>query len=355
MLYKRWNILIIEDSKDDLELYSRLLNKIFKDCIIDHCCLLDHAIKAIKSTQYNLILLDYNLPDMTGLDLIRAIKLAGIDLLCPIVALTGQGNEDVAVEFMRLGASDYIPKDKISLESLSNSINKSFNAFRTKQIEREKQEELYRFVHTIAHDLKGPLGRIGAYANLLAKRPENIGSKYVQNIQEDSIYMVEFIDNLLLYAESGRSSAEKTEVDLNLVVEKSLKNLELEIASRDAVIKADSLPIVLGDKISLVQLFQNLISNSIKYCEQRPWIEISSEFKTNHMIVSLADNGIGIAKDKIKDVFKPFTRIANDLGKSGLGLGLALCETIANQHGAIIDLIPRKDGGTKANIVFAKI
>jgi signal transduction histidine kinase len=355
MHIKKLNILIIEDSPDDVELYTRHLNKIFSFCDIEHASMAEDGIRLLKIKRYDLVLLDYNLPSMNGVDFMRTINLANNILSFPIIALTGQDNTNIAVEFMRLGVSDYIPKNEISFESMSRSIHNALENFHIKQIEHEKQLELYRFAHTIAHDLKAPLGRIGAYSNLLAKKYKNLECKYIDNIQEDSHYMVEFLDNLLLYAESGRSDIAKTQVDLNLVVEKSIRNLELEIANRDAVIKIGNLPKIYGDNLSLTQLFQNLISNSIKYCQMRPEIEISSETRSGYKLVSLMDNGIGIAKNKIKEAFKPFSRIANDLGRSGLGLGLALCETIAQQHSATIDLMPRKDGGTKANIVFAKI
>jgi hypothetical protein len=276
-----------------------------------------------------------------------------LDLACPIIALTGQGNEKVAVEFMRLGVADYISKNDISFESLSHVIYKAIENFHKKVVEREKQLESFRFAHTVAHDLKSPLGRVASYSKLIAQKHPEIAPQYLQNIQEDVQYMTDFLDNLLLYAEAGRSVPEKTEVDLDFVVQKSLRNLELEIAAKNVLLDVSRLPIILGNKISLIQLFQNLISNSIKYCVERPVIRISAEIQNTYAVIMVTDNGIGIKPEMSREVFKPFTRLANKLDTSGLGLGLALCKTIAKQHEATIELKPSASGeGSNVAITF---
>jgi signal transduction histidine kinase len=346
------DVLIIEDSKEDIELYSRLLKKIFI-CNIETHSIAENAMEAIKKKQYDIILLDYHLPSMNGVDFLHTMNLMNLDPACPIIALTGQGSEKVAVEFMRLGVADYIQKNDISFETLSHAIYTALENFHKKVVERERQLESFRFAHTVAHDLKSPLGRVASYSRLVAKKYPGIDSGYIQNIQEDVQYMTDFLDNLLLYAEAGRAMPEKTEVDLDFVVQKSMKNLELEILAKNVLLNVSHLPTILGNKIALIQLFQNLISNSIKYCLQRPIIHISAEIQNTYAVVMVADNGIGIKPEMSKEVFKPFTRLANKLDAPGVGLGLALCKTIARQHEATIELAPCASGeGANIAITF---
>lgn len=356
MQKKNISILVIEDSIDDLELYSRLLSKIFNNPNIGECLSADEGREAIKDNNYDLILLDYNLPGINGLDFVKSINQMDLELVPPIIALTGQGNEKIAVEFMRLGVCDYILKSDISKESLSFAINKALESSYNAKIEHEKRLEQARFAHTVAHDLRAPLGRIAAYSKMIQSKEQ--GSpicKYVQNIKEDSKYMIDFLDNLLAYAEAGRSGATKDKVDLNDIVQQSMHNLEIEIKSRDAAVSFEELPQIYGNSISLVQLFQNIISNALKYTKEKPVIEVTSEVNNDSAIITVKDNGIGIDPEQSGAILEPFTRLSNDLDASGLGLGLALCKTIIKQHMADIKICPSSKGGTEVSLIFPKI
>ena len=346
---KMLNIAIIEDSVDDYELYERKLSSIFENFNISHYISPCKALEEMKAKSYDLILLDYQLPEMSGIDFLNNLYQQHCTLPCPIIALTGQGNEGVAVEIMKLGVQDYITKDNISLESLSKSIYRAFHKFNLKRLESEKKSELLLFAHTVAHDIKAPLGRISSYANLLKI---NINEKFIDNIIEDSAYIASFLDSLLCFAELGRSVVKKSEIDLALIVEQAIKNLEIDIKNRKAKITVSKLPIIYGDKVCLIQLFQNLISNSLKYCVRNPLIKISAETKNNFVIVNVTDNGIGILKKMAKKIFKPFVRVANGFDTSGIGLGLALCDLIAKQHQGKINAYPQKTGGTIFSVIF---
>ncbi len=344
-------ILIIEDSLDDVELYTRTLNKIV-DAHITTCNTPNEALEVIKNKPLDLILLDYNLPQMNGVDLLHELKKETVSLPCPVIALTGQGNEHVAVSFMKLGVSDYLPKSKVSAETLSIAIYRAMDRFNMKKMEKEKQVERIRFAHTVAHDLKAPLGRISSYVRLLSKKVPDEANHYLQNIKDDAAYMTSFLSNLLFYAEMGRSSLAKDQVDLQYAVERALNNLEIEIKARNAEIRLTNLPFIEGDLISLTQLFQNLIANSLKYCEKTPFIEIDALVDHDRLMVSVKDNGIGIDKKASKKAFEPFSRLDTKLNVEGIGLGLALCKTIAKQHHAKIEIEPNTPSGTTVMISF---
>ena len=350
--YSNYNILIIEDSIDDLELYERIIKKTF-NCAVTHFGVAEKAIESLEQgNQYDLILVDYNLPGIDGIDFLKLIRQRKIDPRCPVIVLTGQGNEEIAINFMRLGITDYIQKNHINFDSLSSAMQNALEKYQIKKIRQEKHKELLFFAHTLAHDLKSPISRMQSYCRLLKLKTQK-QSSYIENIEEDANFLMKFIDKLLVYAEFGRSPAEKQEVDLNTVLQKSITNLETDIAGRNATINiAGGLPTINGSEVSLIQLFQNIISNSIKYSVKNPVIEITPSIQNNTAVISIMDNGIGIPEDEVMNIFKPFTRVQNMIEAPGTGLGLALVKTIADQHHATIDIASRQEGGTRFDITF---
>lgn len=350
---EKLNILIIEDSQDDYELCSRTLDKIF-DCTSLNIRSAAKALELLTTQQFDLILLDYNLPDMNGLEFLKELKARGHTPTGPIIILTGQGNEEVAVNFLKLGASDYIIKGNISVQSLSRSIQNALTNFQAFKLANEKQQELYRFAQTITHDLRGPLGRINAYCKLSTKvaTANEMLTKFIDNIDNDALHCMNFLDALFNYAEIGRSKAKMQAVNLNEVLDRSIKNLELDISENNASVSAQNMPEVYGDNMALTQLFQNLISNSIKYSDQKPQIEICAEPDKDYINIFLKDNGIGIPVEMANEVFKPFTRLKTGSDRKGIGLGLALCKTIIEQHNGSIEIRENIGGGTIFQIKF---
>lgn len=344
-------IIIIEDSIDDVELYSRILKKIW-DARILHFSTAEDAIEPLKTEEYDLILLDYNLPKISGVDFLKHLIELEVNLRAPVIALTGIGNEKIAVEFMRLGVTDYLPKSDVNPDNLKKVVGNALTKFFHKKLESEKQEELALFAHTVAHDLKGPLGRITSYARLLSKKTEEKYSKYTTNIIDDASYMTDFLDHLMLYAETGRSNIDMYEVDIQDIIDQAIQNLEIQIKEKHAEIRYSALGNVIGSKIALIQLFQNLISNSIKYSLKEPRITITYQEEENGILISFTDNGIGIPPEMAEKALKPFNRIPNSLNEKGTGLGLALCDKIVKQHHGQITINTPEQGGTRFNISF---
>ena len=349
-------ILIIEDSFDDFEFYSRLLRKTCS-ARIDHCLSSEEALQVLgegNKIEYDIILLDYNLPGMNGMDFLH--EFMSNDNICksPVIVLTGQGDEEAAVEFMKLKVSNYLNKGTLTDKILLDAINKAREQFECEKIEEKKQAERLLFAHTLAHDLKNPIVRIQAYARLAQKNQKNVG-QYLQNIGADAEYLHEFISKLLSYAEFGRRSEQMKKIKLDQVIQKSMDLLEVPIKQKQAKIKvsfsSDDV-FVAGSYVALIQLFQNLLSNSIKYCNKKPSIDIHWETTKNNVVVIIKDNGLGIPKAFSSKVFEPFFRIADNCGSKGTGLGLSIVKSIVEQHDASIKILHPTKGGTQFKISF---
>ena len=149
--------------------------------------------------------------------------------------------------------------------------------------------------------------------------------------------MTMMIEDLLKYSRVGRQEKEIKEVDCKEVLKDTLKNLKILIEERKVKIFMGKLPVVLGYQTLLIQLFQNLIVNAIKFCDAEiPVIHIKSVEKETDWQFEIDDNGIGIEEEFQDRIFHIFKRIDRENKYTGTGIGLALCKKIVEQHGGTI-------------------
>ena len=209
---------------------------------------------------------------------------------------------------------------------------------------RAQTEELRRsnlrmeeFAYTVAHDLREPLHAMSAYTELLAKTLtlNDETRQMFKFLAEGTSRMSLLVTDLLSFASTGMHAPPRM-VDLNYAFEEASKNLALEIQQSGAVVTAANLPSVLTDETHLIVLFQNLISNAIKYRrEEAATIHLSAEQNGANLVVKVRDNGLGIASESCARVFLPFIRLANRK-IPGTGLGLAVCKKIVEGFGGTI-------------------
>lgn len=216
-------------------------------------------------------------------------------------------------------------------------------------------EDLQRFAFIASHDLQEPLRMIAVYTQLLIKRyPNDVDSQvmtFVDNIVGGTKRMRELLEDLLAYTEIGTAPEQPFEaVDLNLVLEKVIQNLKISIDESGATVTACRLPVISAYKQHFVALFQNLISNAIKYrSEQPPRIDISVEDADGRMRFAVADNGVGIDPEYHSKIFVAFKRLH---GKSipGTGIGLAICQRVVERYGGRISV--QSETGKGATFFF---
>ncbi|MEG4290463.1 PAS domain S-box protein [Microcoleus sp. C2C3] len=198
--------------------------------------------------------------------------------------------------------------------------------------------ELEQFSYVASHDLQAPLSTIAGYAQLLEKRCHNQldaqGNKFIRNIVNSCGRMQALIDDLLEYSRVGRSEKPFDMIDCNLVFEDACANLQLAIRQDRASVTRGDLPRVRGDSFQLLQLFQNLIGNAIKYrSSEAPMVRVSASRQGDSWVFSVQDNGIGIAEQYHPRIFQLFQRLHSQKQYSGTGIGLAICQRIVARHG----------------------
>jgi signal transduction histidine kinase len=212
-------------------------------------------------------------------------------------------------------------------------------------------KELEQFAYVASHDLQEPLRMVSSYVQLLAERYrdqlDDKAQKFIHYAVDGANRMQVLIQDLLGFSRVSTRGLAFAPVDCNCIVEEACENLQTSIGVAGAVITSDKLPVVIGDKVQLVQIFQNLFTNSIKFCVNRPpTIHVRAESSDGKWLFSVQDNGIGIDKKYADKIFVIFQRLHTREEYPGTGIGLALCKRIVERHGGEIWFESEEGRGT---------
>ncbi|MBV8069789.1 MAG: PAS domain S-box protein [Acidobacteriaceae bacterium] len=206
---------------------------------------------------------------------------------------------------------------------------------------RRANEDLEQFAYSASHDLQEPIRNVSIYSEIVARRYHSVldadGQQFLQFIREGGRRLSTLVQDLLAYTRASMADLTETPVESSAVLHKSLANLSEAIRETDAKITCDPLPRVYMGEAHLEQLFQNLISNALKYrSAERPHVHITAASRGALWCFSVQDNGIGIDpryKDRIFGVFK---RLHHDRDYTGTGIGLAICQRVVERYGGRI-------------------
>jgi PAS domain S-box-containing protein len=209
---------------------------------------------------------------------------------------------------------------------------------RTKQLE-DANKELESFSYSISHDLRSPLRHIGGFVDLLIKNSssqlDETGLRYLKIIAESSGEMGKLIDALLTFSRLGRADLKGTTIDSKQIVENVIKTFSEELAGRNVEINISGLPDAMGDEELINQVWVNLISNAIKYSQnkEKAVIEIGGKIEDDKTIFHIKDNGAGFDMKYADKLFGVFQRLHKAKDFEGIGIGLANVNRIIVRHG----------------------
>ena len=236
----------------------------------------------------------------------------------------------------------YVVITDLSDQKHHEELKKAYEEIEKRTLDFERSnEDLKHFAYVASHDLREPLRMITSFLQLLEKR-------YKDNLDQEANTFIEFavdgakrldnmINDLIEYSKVTNNKMEFSSIKLENVLNEALISLMVPIKENNAIITYDTLPVVNGNKQLLIQLFQNLIGNAIKYRSQDdPQIHISALKEKDQYLFSVNDNGIGMDSEHINRIFTIFQRLHRNDEYEGTGIGLAIAQKIVYQHGGQI-------------------
>lgn len=324
------------------------------------------AIRLVEKNDYSVVLLDVQMPEMDGFETAQAIFSLEKDRHPPIIFVTAISKEEHYIrKGYKAGCVDYLLKP-LNLDLVRNKVQfcmdlhlrvleneQLVKKLRENEAElRSSNEELQQFAYVASHDLQEPIRMVKNYIQLLDKRFhsqfDEKAHKYMGYIIEGSERMQTLVNDLLSLSRVSSQGKEQQAVDCNEVLATVLRDLKMLVKETGAVIESETLPVVIADKGQLGQVFQNLISNAIKFRGQEaPRIRISAKLKGRECEFLVSDNGIGINPKYFDQIFVIFQRLHTRDVYEGSGIGLALCKKIIERHGGKIWLESREGEGSK--------
>lgn len=219
---------------------------------------------------------------------------------------------------------------------------------------KRSNTELEQFAYIASHDLQEPLRMVSSYLQLLEKRNkgklDSDSREFIGFAVDGAKRMKRLIEDLLTYSRVSTKGKPFMPVECEKAFESAVKNLEITIQEKNAKIIHDPLPDVMADEGQLVQVFQNLLGNAMKFCkDKKPEIHVSAKKVANNQqewLFSVQDNGIGIAPEYFKKIFQIFQRLHTREEYEGTGIGLAVCQKTIERHGGRIWVESEIEKGT---------
>lgn len=311
------------------------------------------ALVALRQAPFDLLLSDLMMPEMNGIELLRAART--IDPVLVGIIMTGEGTIGTAVEAMQLGALDYILKPfKLSaiLPVLSRGLTVRRLQLENAALERRVGEyvanlemtnrELDAFTRSASHDLRAPLNVVLGFSALLVKDLDPQVSaeqrNWLSHIEKSARRMSELIDALMRLSRVGRQALAIQAVDVVALVRSVVDDLQNENPQRRVTLRIGELPTAAADVSLLRQVFVNLLSNAFKFTRnsEHPAIEIGFELRGEEHVYFVRDNGSGFDMTRARRLFDAFQRLHRTDEYEGNGVGLSIAQRIVQRHGGRI-------------------
>ncbi len=296
----------------------------------------------------DVIVLDVVLPDADGVELCRRWRQEPELQEIPVLLISGERLEDEdRAAGLRSGALGYLVKPFSAVEFLASvrlldQLGRTHGQLKARNAELEgSNRQLRQFAYVVSHDLKEPLRTVAGHCRRLAVHCRDTldaqARRHLETAIEGTERMQRLIDDLLAYSHLAAAPVSRQRVDLAEVVRQAVDACREAVQQAQAAVRIGSLPAVLGSPALLGQVFQNLVSNALKFRGARaPVIDISATTEGDRCRVAVVDNGMGIAPEHCERIFELFERLHAAGEYPGSGIGLAVCRRVVERHGGRI-------------------
>ena len=358
-------LLIIDDDRVDRQIYLRYLRADERNVyVITEAESAEAGYRLLRDETYDCILLDYRLPEADGLAMYRT--LTGTKqgpLMAPVIMMTGQGNESVAVAAMKCGISDYLTKEGLTPKAMQRAITNAVDRSRLRRSLSEKNRhladmnaelqartaELERVYHSVSHELKTPLTAVREFVALVldgvgGPAPSMGQRSFLEHALDGCDQMNHHLNDLIDSSrlDTGKLRLKVQPTQAARVIDFALASIRTAARAKNLTLESrvsGELPLVLADPLRLSQILGNLLGNAAKFTDSGGSIILSAGVaadRADEVEFMIADNGCGVAPEHISQIFDRLFQVSSagdELMGSGLGLGLSIARHLVNLHG----------------------
>lgn len=316
------------------------------------------GIRRLEEVRPQLLLVDLKMPELDGLQVIERVRATDPDIV--IAVITGYATISTAVDAMKAGAYDFLPKP-FTPDELRLIVNRGHERWRlameSKRLREEKAEAERRFATFVSHQLKSPIVAAKQYLDVLLYTPgEALSPKTREWLARAEVRLDEMLTLIhdwleLARVSGGTSDATGEATDLDAALQQVVEAHAPQAAAAGVTLRTTcepGLPRVAGDAVGLMTVLSNLVSNAVKYNRAGGRVSVTIRRENAMAVVEVVDTGIGIPEEEIPCLFQEFHRVLNDETRDipGTGLGLAICQRIVTALGGSIAVASRRGSGS---------
>ncbi|MEI7897301.1 MAG: hybrid sensor histidine kinase/response regulator [bacterium] len=321
------------------------------------------GIEIIESDEPDILLLDNKLPGIQGVEVLEYIKQKKKNII--VVMITSYASLELAVKATSDGAYDFIPKPFTPQElksSIENITKRVFLKKMTNKLQDTGKQIRFTFLSVLSHELKAPLNAIEGYLQMIRHRENGTKIEDYDVMLDRSLDRIKGMRSLILdlldltRVESGKAKRNISEVDLSSVARTAMDTMRPYAIQRDVKLNlhAEGSVNIQADSEEMEIIFNNLISNAIKYNRDGGVVDFFIRQHDGCMLVNVTDTGIGMTSGEVEKIFDDFVRIKNDKTKNiaGSGLGLSIVKKLVDNYSGKIEVSSTPDQGSSFSVRF---
>ncbi|MEE4256379.1 MAG: ATP-binding protein [Bacteroidales bacterium] len=327
----------------------------------------EKALEVLKEKKMDIILLDNKLPGMDGIEVLEYINKNQIDV--SVMMITSYASLDLAVKATNNGAYNFVPKPftpdelRTAMEGITKHL---FLKRMTKQMDQAGKQVRFQFLSVLSHELKSPINAVEGYLNIMKDKQVGDSIGDYETMIDRSIERIKGMRNLIMdlldltKLESGKKVRELKQYDITEIARLAMDTIEPMAIQRNVKVYLDA-PENLRFKVDSNEIeiiFNNLISNAVKYNKEGGQVNIRIRTEDSKLKITVEDTGIGMSKEELAHLFQEFVRIKNDKTRNitGSGLGLSIVKKLVeNNYKGQITASSVPEEGTTFTVVLNNI
>ncbi|MDZ7741696.1 MAG: hybrid sensor histidine kinase/response regulator [Bacteroidota bacterium] len=325
----------------------------------------EEAIGILEKEKVDIVLLDNKLPGIDGMEVLEDINKKQMDVA--VMMITSYASLELAIKATRNGAYNFSPKPFTPDElraSMENIAKHLFLKRMTSKMQQEGKSVRFQFLSVLSHELKSPLNAIEGYLRMMQDRQAGDKLEDYDKMVDRSLVRIKGMRNLIMdlldltKIESGRKKRQIKKIDLNDVAKMAVDTMEPYAIQRNVKVHLDIYKdaVIKADMEEMEIIFNNLISNAIKYNKDNGEVFIGIKPQNGDILIMVEDTGIGMSEEETASIFQEFVRIKNQKTRTitGSGLGLSIIKKIIDENGGEISVKSKPDVGSTFTVRLPK-